>query len=115
MKQDSPTEKTRRRNAVNLTCLMRGPAPRMAPPSSTLALLLVALVLSQGCCQHWSFGLNPGGKRELVDAVGRMVEGLPRLATPGRAAGCAEEPPFPRMKGFLDRPADPENDRRMFE
>nr|BAC06421.1 medaka-type gonadotropin-releasing hormone [Oryzias latipes] len=27
--------------------------------------LLVSSVLSQGCCQHWSFGLSPGGKREL--------------------------------------------------
>lgn len=36
---------------------------RMAPPTLTLWLLLVGSVLPQNCCQHWSYGLRPGGKR----------------------------------------------------
>lgn len=35
----------------------------MAPVSLFLSLLLVCSLLCQGCGQHWSFGLRPGGKR----------------------------------------------------
>ncbi len=38
---------------------------RMAPQTLALWLLLVGCVLSLGGCQHWSYGLSPGGKREL--------------------------------------------------
>lgn len=37
---------------------------RMATKTLALWLLLVGTV-TQGCCQHWSYGLSPGGKREL--------------------------------------------------
>lgn len=30
-----------------------------------LALLLLGTLVPQHCCQHWSYGLSPGGKREL--------------------------------------------------
>uniref|UniRef100_A0A673YHQ4 Gonadoliberin n=1 Tax=Salmo trutta TaxID=8032 RepID=A0A673YHQ4_SALTR len=29
-----------------------------------LLLLLVVELLSQGCCQHWSYDMSPGGKRQ---------------------------------------------------
>lgn len=41
---------------------------RMAPQTSNLwmlVLLVVVMMMSQGCCQHWSYGLSPGGKRDL--------------------------------------------------
>uniref|UniRef100_A0A3Q3WHP1 Gonadoliberin n=1 Tax=Mola mola TaxID=94237 RepID=A0A3Q3WHP1_MOLML len=82
----------------------------MATPSSALWLLVVvASVMSQGCCQHWSYGLSPGGKRDLgldlPDTLDMVVEGFPLAETPCGVLGCAEEPPpFPRMyrrKGFI--------------
>lgn len=30
-----------------------------------LWLLLVGTLVPQHCCQHWSYGLSPGGKRAL--------------------------------------------------
>uniref|UniRef100_A0A8C5H2L5 Progonadoliberin-1-like n=1 Tax=Gouania willdenowi TaxID=441366 RepID=A0A8C5H2L5_GOUWI len=38
---------------------------RMAAQTLALWLMLVGTVMLQGCCQHWSYGLSPGGKREL--------------------------------------------------
>ncbi|KAM9359889.1 progonadoliberin-1-like [Symphorus nematophorus] len=97
-------------------------ALRMASQTLTLWLLLVGTVLlSQGCCQHWSYGLSPGGKRELdglSDTLGNIVEGFPRVETPCAVLGCAEEPPFPkmyRMKGFLDTVTDRENGHRTYK
>ncbi|KAG8012226.1 Progonadoliberin-1 [Nibea albiflora] len=38
----------------------------MAPQTSAMLLLLVGSVLwCHGRCQHWSYGLSPGGKRDL--------------------------------------------------
>ncbi|XP_041792306.1 progonadoliberin-1-like [Chelmon rostratus] len=89
----------------------------MAPQSLALWLLLVGTVLSQGCCQHWSYGLSPGGKRELdglSDTLGNIVEGFPACSV----LGCAEESPYPkvyRMRGFLDSVSNRENGHRTYK
>ncbi|XP_059193500.1 progonadoliberin-1-like [Centropristis striata] len=88
---------------------------RMATTSFALWLLLVGAVLPQGCCQHWSFGLSPGGKRDLdglSDTLGSLVEGFPHMDTPCSVFGCAEESPFAeiyRTKGFLGSVTDRKN------
>ncbi|XP_071338373.1 progonadoliberin-1-like [Trachinotus anak] len=37
----------------------------MGVKTLALWLLLAGTLVSQHCCQHWSYGLSPGGKREL--------------------------------------------------
>ncbi|XP_051279402.1 progonadoliberin-1 isoform X2 [Dicentrarchus labrax] len=98
---------------------------RMAAQTFALRLLLVGTLLGtllgQGCCQHWSYGLSPGGKRELdglSETLGNIVGSFPHVATPCRVLGCAEESPFPkiyRMKGFLDAVTDRENGPRTYK
>lgn len=46
-------------------CNTELPPLRMAMQTLALWLLLLGSVVPQVCCQHWSYGLNPGGKREL--------------------------------------------------
>ncbi|XP_054467202.1 progonadoliberin-1-like [Anoplopoma fimbria] len=88
---------------------------RMATKTLALWLLLVGAVLPQGCCQHWSYGLNPGGKRDLdrlSDTLGNLVEAFPQVETPCSVLGCAEESPIAkiyRSKGFLGSITDREN------
>lgn len=48
-----------------LTCKMWSFILRMAAKILALWLLLAGTVFPQGCCQHWSYGLSPGGKRDL--------------------------------------------------
>ncbi|XP_070820852.1 progonadoliberin-1-like isoform X2 [Chaetodon trifascialis] len=104
-----------------LVCRLKPPPLRMAPQSLALWLLLVGAVLSQGGCQHWSYGLSPGGKRELdglSDSPGNMLEGFPRVDPPCSALGCAEEPLYPkmyRMRGFLDSVSNRDNGHRTFK
>nr|AQS95491.1 seabream-type gonadotropin-releasing hormone [Scatophagus argus] len=94
----------------------------MAAWSLALRLLLVGTLLSQGCCQHWSYGLSPGGKRDLdglSDSLGNQIdEGFPHVETPCSVLGCAEDASLPRMyrmKGFLDRVADRDAGRRTYK
>ncbi|XP_061585812.1 progonadoliberin-1-like [Cololabis saira] len=71
----------------------------MAVKMWTLMLLLGA-VLPQGCCQHWSFGLSPGGKRELDGFPGTLdsvVEGFPHRDATCSVLSRAEEPPFAKV------------------
>ncbi|XP_035999443.1 progonadoliberin-1 [Fundulus heteroclitus] len=83
----------------------------MAVKTLSLWLLLAWTVglLSLGSCQHWSFGLSPGGKRELdvsPDRLDSIFEGLAHMAAPCSVPGCAEESPFAkfhRLKGLLVR------------
>ncbi|XP_068559851.1 progonadoliberin-1-like [Cebidichthys violaceus] len=90
---------------------------RMAPKTLALCLLLVGAILPRGCCQHWSCGLNPGGKRDLdslSDTLNyvRIVEALPHVDTPCSILGCAEESHIAkiyRSKGFLGSANDREN------
>ncbi|XP_038868863.1 progonadoliberin-1-like [Salvelinus namaycush] len=73
-----------------------------------LLLLLVAALVSQGCCQHWSYVLNPGGKRvtdSLSDTLDnvikmtilQMAEDLPKIDTSCSLFGCADVSPHPEM------------------
>ncbi|XP_044052561.1 progonadoliberin-1-like isoform X2 [Siniperca chuatsi] len=93
---------------------------RMSTKTLALWLLLVGTV-TQGCCQHWSYGLSPGGKRELdslSDTLGNIVDGFPHVDTPCSVLGCAEESPLAkiyRMKGFLGSVTDRENGHRTYK
>uniref|UniRef100_A0A4W5RUR8 Gonadoliberin n=1 Tax=Hucho hucho TaxID=62062 RepID=A0A4W5RUR8_9TELE len=65
-----------------------------------LLLLLVAALVSQGCCQHWSYGMNPRGKRvtdSLSDTLGNMAEDLPKIDTSCSLFGCADVSPPAKM------------------
>ncbi|XP_070760314.1 progonadoliberin-1-like [Enoplosus armatus] len=93
---------------------------RMATKTLALWLLLVGTV-TQGCCQHWSYGLSPGGKRDLdslSDTLGNIVEGFPQVDAPCSVLGCAEESPLSKMyrvKGFLGSVTDRENGHRTYK
>nr|BAC56849.1 seabream-type gonadotropin-releasing hormone precursor [Oreochromis niloticus] len=88
----------------------------MAAKILALWLLLAGTVFPQGCCQHWSYGLSPGGKRDLdnfSDTLGNMVEEFPRVEAPCSVFGCAEESPFAKMyrvKGLLASLAEGKTD-----
>uniref|UniRef100_A0A667Z4V7 Progonadoliberin n=1 Tax=Myripristis murdjan TaxID=586833 RepID=A0A667Z4V7_9TELE len=72
-----------------------------------LWLLLLGTLMPQGCCQHWSYGLSPGGKRELdslSDTLASVIGAFPQTDIPCSVLGCAEESPFAklhRLKGLL--------------
>ncbi|XP_070690055.1 progonadoliberin-1-like [Pempheris klunzingeri] len=94
----------------------------MTTQTLALWLLLAGSVLSQGCCQHWSYGLSPGGKRDLVGLShtlsNQMDEGFPHVDAPCSVLGCEEESPFAkmcRMKGFLGSVTDRENGHRTYK
>uniref|UniRef100_A0A3Q3LLI8 Progonadoliberin-1 n=1 Tax=Labrus bergylta TaxID=56723 RepID=A0A3Q3LLI8_9LABR len=79
---------------------------RMVTPSP-LWLLLVCTAIPFGCSQHWSYGLSPGGKRELdnlSDTLNNIVEGFPHVGPACCVLGCEEESPFSEMRkrGLLD-------------
>ncbi|XP_029294874.1 progonadoliberin-1-like [Cottoperca gobio] len=93
----------------------------MAPKNLALWLLLVGAVLPQGRAQHWSYGLSPGGKRDLdilSDTLDNLVEAFPHVDTPCSVLGCAEESLFPkiyRTKGFLGSVPGRDNGHRTDE
>ncbi|TKS79119.1 I Gonadoliberin-1 Gonadoliberin [Collichthys lucidus] len=89
----------------------------MAPQTSAMLLLLVGSVLwCHGCCQHWSYGLSPGGKRDLDGRSDTMVDSFPRVDSPCSVLSCVEDfPKIYRMKGFLDGVTDRDNGRRTFK
>lgn len=58
----------RRKNVCVTLCFLR-----MATASFCLWLLMGASLASQLCCQHWSYGLSPGGKRD-VDHLSDSVD-----------------------------------------
>ncbi|XP_068994525.1 progonadoliberin-1-like [Embiotoca jacksoni] len=94
---------------------------RMATKTLALWLLLAGTVLPQGVCQHWSYGLSPGGKRDVEifpDMLGNIVEGFPHVDAPCSVLGCAEESPFAkiyRMKGLLGSVNEKENRHQTFK
>nr|AAT80334.1 seabream-type gonadotropin-releasing hormone precursor [Rachycentron canadum] len=93
----------------------------MGVKTLALWLLFVGTLVPQHWCQHWSYGLSPGGKRELdslSDTLANMVEGVPHVDSPCSILRCAEDSPFPkiyRMKGFLGSVTDRENGRRTYQ
>lgn len=58
-----------------------------------LLLLLVAPLVSQGCCQHWSYGLNPGGKR-VTDSLSDTLDNVSTLPIHNMEAKVARS--FPK-------------------
>ncbi|CDQ56400.1 unnamed protein product [Oncorhynchus mykiss] len=65
-----------------------------------LLLLLVAPLVSQGCCQHWSYGLNPGGERvtdSLSDTLDNVTRSFPKGYTSCSLFGCADVSPHPEI------------------
>nr|AJP70557.1 gonadotropin releasing hormone I [Amphiprion sebae] len=94
---------------------------RMAAKALALWLLLVGTVLLPGSCQHWSYGLSPGGKRELdsfSDTLCNIAEGFPHMDAPFSAFGCTDESPYAkffRMKGLLGSVTNKENGHRTYK
>ncbi|XP_063753866.1 progonadoliberin-1-like isoform X2 [Eleginops maclovinus] len=92
----------------------------MAPKTLVLCLLLVAAALPLGGCQHWSYGLSPGGKRDLdslSDTQDNLVEAFPQVDTHCSVLVCAEVSPFAKMyrtKGFLGSVTDRDNGHRTY-
>uniref|UniRef100_A0A3Q1J2J0 Gonadoliberin n=1 Tax=Anabas testudineus TaxID=64144 RepID=A0A3Q1J2J0_ANATE len=85
-----------------------------------LALLLVGTLVPLHCCQHWSYGLSPGGKRDLdsiSDTLDNIVEGFPHMDTPCSVVSCAESPlaKLYRIKGFLNSVTDRGNGQRTYK
>lgn len=99
---------------------------RMERTTLLLWLLLLGTLMPQGCCQHWSYGLSPGGKRELdslsdtlasvsinlshtrssacfisalypCNFVLQIVGAFPQTDVPCSVLGCAEESPFAKL------------------
>ncbi|XP_077377995.1 progonadoliberin-1-like [Festucalex cinctus] len=73
----------------------------MAMKSWLLWLLVLATSVQVICCQHWSYGLNPGGKRELHAFDQRtnepMVVGFQQLDKPRILLACGELSPFAKI------------------
>ncbi|CAN9513498.1 unnamed protein product [Ophioblennius macclurei] len=92
----------------------------MAARTLALWVMMLGVVVPQSCCQHWSYGLNPGGKRELdglADTLGNIVEAFPHVDAPCSVLGCEEESPFVkiyRIKGLLRSVTDGENGHRSY-
>uniref|UniRef100_A0A3Q1K5K0 Gonadoliberin n=1 Tax=Anabas testudineus TaxID=64144 RepID=A0A3Q1K5K0_ANATE len=88
-----------------------------------LALLLVGTLVPLHCCQHWSYGLSPGGKRDLDITplcnvfLQQIVEGFPHMDTPCSVVSCAESPlaKLYRIKGFLNSVTDRGNGQRTYK
>ncbi|XP_060927984.1 progonadoliberin-1 [Limanda limanda] len=94
---------------------------KMAVKTLSVWLLLLGTLVPELCCQHWSYGLSPGGKRELdslSQTLGNVVEEFPRVDSACSVLGGAEESPFAgiyRIKGFLGSITDRGNGRRTYK
>ncbi|KAJ8400958.1 hypothetical protein AAFF_G00389150 [Aldrovandia affinis] len=90
---------------------------RMADKSSLLWLGLVVVLVCQGCCQHWSYGLRPGGKRganSLQDVLQDIAEELQKLDS-SSLPGCNDLSPhisLSSLKEILANLADRETGRK---
>uniref|UniRef100_A0A3Q1J9L8 Progonadoliberin n=1 Tax=Anabas testudineus TaxID=64144 RepID=A0A3Q1J9L8_ANATE len=82
-----------------------------------LALLLVGTLVPLHCCQHWSYGLSPGGKRDL-DSISDTLDNRYHagIITP-LCNVCAESPlaKLYRIKGFLNSVTDRGNGQRTYK
>uniref|UniRef100_A0A8C6MDK3 Gonadoliberin n=1 Tax=Nothobranchius furzeri TaxID=105023 RepID=A0A8C6MDK3_NOTFU len=94
---------------------------QMALKTLVLRLLLVGAVVPLVCCQHWSFGLSPGGKRELdgfQSTLDNIVEGFSHMDAPCTVLRCEEDSPLAkiyRMKGFLGSVSDGGNGHKVYK
>ncbi|KAJ8380111.1 hypothetical protein SKAU_G00008890 [Synaphobranchus kaupii] len=90
----------------------------MADKSSLLWLGLAVTLVCQGCCQHWSYGLRPGGKRgadSLQDTLQDIVEELQKLDT-SSLPSCNDLSPhitLSSLKEILANLADRETGRKI--
>ncbi|XP_036383698.1 progonadoliberin-1-like [Megalops cyprinoides] len=91
----------------------------MAHTSSLLWLGLAVALVCQGCCQHWSYGLRPGGKRaadslSLQDTLQEIAEELQKLDA-SSLSSCADLSPqitISSLKEILANLADTETGRK---
>ncbi|XP_029018347.1 progonadoliberin-1-like isoform X2 [Betta splendens] len=88
--------------------------------AAKLALLLLGTLVSQHGCQHWSYGLSPGGKRGLdglSDTLDNIVAEFPHVDAPCSVVSCVEAPlaKMYRMRAFLDGVTDRENGHRTYK
>ncbi|XP_006625369.1 progonadoliberin-1 [Lepisosteus oculatus] len=77
----------------------------MKAQKSSLFWLVVAMTLvTQACSQHWSYGLRPGGKREvesLQDTLQDIAEEVRKLDAI-RQPGCADVSPQSRLSSLRE-------------
>ncbi|XP_062307990.1 progonadoliberin-1-like [Osmerus eperlanus] len=72
----------------------------MGERNLVLWLLLLGALIPQACCQHWSFGLSPGGKRAadgLSETLESIVEDLPKMDGPCSLYDCTKVWPNVRL------------------
>uniref|UniRef100_A0A3Q1J712 Progonadoliberin n=1 Tax=Anabas testudineus TaxID=64144 RepID=A0A3Q1J712_ANATE len=81
-----------------------------------LALLLVGTLVPLHCCQHWSYGLSPGGKRDL-DSISDTLDNMLLFPLTPLCNVCAESPlaKLYRIKGFLNSVTDRGNGQRTYK
>uniref|UniRef100_A0A3Q2YBB7 Progonadoliberin n=1 Tax=Hippocampus comes TaxID=109280 RepID=A0A3Q2YBB7_HIPCM len=82
--------------------------------------LLILATSVQVICQHWSYGLNPGGKRELhpFNQQTNVVGGFQHLGKPCRVLACGDLSPFAklcRMKEFHGNTAGRQSGQKIFK
>ncbi|XP_066570525.1 progonadoliberin-1-like [Amia ocellicauda] len=72
--------------------------------SALLWLVLATTLMLQACCQHWSYGLRPGGKRaaeSLQDTLQDIAEEVKNLG-PASLPRCADVSPYSRLSSLKD-------------
>uniref|UniRef100_A0A8C7S380 Progonadoliberin n=1 Tax=Oncorhynchus mykiss TaxID=8022 RepID=A0A8C7S380_ONCMY len=63
----------------------------------------LSILYSIGCCQHWSYGLNPGGERvtdslsDTLDNVSTLPIHNMEIDTSCSLFGCADVSPHPEI------------------
>ncbi|KAM9392112.1 progonadoliberin-1-like [Pholidichthys leucotaenia] len=94
---------------------------RMAAHMLAVWLLLMGTVFPLGRCQHWSYGLSPGGKRDLdsfSDTLENVMEEFPHINVPCSVFGCTERSPFAkiyRLKDLLGSVTERESGHRTYK
>ncbi|XP_004630729.1 progonadoliberin-1 [Octodon degus] len=83
-------------------CLSMGPIPKLLA-----GLVLLTLCVEHGSCQHWSYGLRPGGKRNaetLAESFQEIAQELDQLAEPQHLECTLHRPrsPLRDLKGALE-------------
>ncbi|XP_047403832.1 progonadoliberin-1 [Sciurus carolinensis] len=90
----------------------------MEPVPQLLAGLLLLTVCAQGCsCQHWSYGLRPGGKRNvenLFDSLQEIVKEVDQLVEPQPLECTIHQPrsPIRNLRGILEDLIEEETGRK---
>ncbi|XP_036433894.1 progonadoliberin-1-like [Colossoma macropomum] len=82
--------------------------------SSALLWMMVCVVVLQVHCQHWSYGLSPGGRRAAESLMGTLqaAEDLPRKGPTSYVCDYVDLSPhnkLSKLKELLDSLADSES------